>query len=968
MVKVFFVMALIPPSLAAPTVIASAKMPETLDSPLPGDLLKTTIHRLPNGLTLYLSPNDQEPRVTAWIAVRTGGKHDPADNTGMAHYLEHMLFKGSTRLGTLDYKKEKPHLDRIMSLYERHFHSQDAKERAEIYRLINAENQKAAAYAIPNEFDRLYAQLGFHSTNARTSNEWTRYETDLPSNRLETWAQVESDRFARPVFRLFQSEIEAVYEEKNRSIDHPERALNESLLDRLYKKHPYGQQTILGSIEHLKNPSLAAMYQYYSDRYKPGNMAIILAGDFKREKALRVLGKYFGAWKAEPVEPQRRWPLPPPAGREFTELKFEAEEKVAVAWPTVADQHPDADAVAVMDMLMDNSVAGIINLSLVQAQQVKAAGSSPSFYNDAGHFTVWAVPKKDQSLEQAERLLMAAVARLKNGEFSEEDIRAVITNFEVGEKGRLESNSARAELMSYSFTSYAPWERTVARMDRLRRVSKEEVLHAARTYLGENRVVVYRRNAKPELPNIAKPRFSKVDIDAQRRSDFAAAILASPVASLDPRWIEEGRDYAVGETPSGRLYATLNPVNDLFSLSFVFERGSRHERHLCHALSLLELSGAGKMPAEQYKKKLYGLGTSLSVGCGERQSHVSISGLEANLWPSLELLYARFESPHVATDTLTKMIDVELGARQDNKRNPGYVHHALGELARFGKESGVLHELSDAELKNLNLQELESLIQGFFTLKHRTGYIGTRPFGEIAQLLRRDRKYRHPPSRPPRRHAPASSDKIYFTHRDMVQARIGLFSPGEVLETMEPRKAVDYMFYSNYMDGDMSSVIFQEIREARALAYAAWGGYSGVSFSGDQTELFGGVQTQADKTAEATALLRELLLAPPWSEERFRSTAKMVEQGYRTNRAHFRSIPSTVMGWEDLGLPKGDPGAERFDLSLKYRLEDLKAFAESLKGKPTVIYILGHKDRLPLDELRKLAPFEERTLEQIFPY
>lgn len=941
------------------------KVPEPIPTPLSGDLMRTTIHRLSNGLTIYLSPNPQRPRITAWIAVRAGSKHDPADSTGMAHYLEHMFFKGSSSLGTLDYAKEKPHLDRILDLYERHFRSKNPVERARLYKEIDAENIQAARYAVPNELTKIYRQLGVRGLNAFTSDEQTVFIGDLPANRLEAWAKVESDRFAHPVFRLFQSELETVYEEKNQRLDNPEDILVEALNKQLYKFHPYGQQTTIGSIAHLKNPSLAKMYEYYRLHYHPNNMAIALSGDFDREKTLTLLKKYFSTWESKALPQPKTWPLPKPNGPERIAVKYEAEEKAVIAWPAVARSHPDADALTVMTMLMNNSVSGIMDLTLNQAQKVKTSGAELSLYNDAGDWSVWATPKRAQSLEEAEALLLEAVEKLKSGEFSEEDIRAVITNFEAAEKERLESDGARASLMIGSFIGFEPWPRTVGRLDRMRRITKQDVLRVARLYLGPNRIIAYRRNAKPALPSITKPNFTKIDIDAGRLSRFAADILRLPAVPPEPKWLQAGRDYTITRMAAGELVAAPNPVNDLFSLNFEFERGSRQERDLCAALSLLELSGAKALTAEQYKKKLFGLGTSIGYNCGEQESSVAISGLNDNFWPSLQLLFDRFAEPAIATDTLKKMVDVAIGAHQDNKKNPDAILNALEEYSRRGRESSVLDELSDKELLGLNTDALRKLMTSVFDYKHRIAYVGNRPPGEIAKLLESGKSYKDPPVRRPLRLQKPGRPKLYFTHRDMVQSQVGIFAADEKLN---PEQILDYAYYSSYLGGDMSAVIFQEIREARSLAYAAWGGYSYASHKGDDNQVYGGLNCQADKTPEATTLLRDLLRSPPFSEKRFAETTKAIIENYRANPIPFRSVPSTLLAWEDQGLPPGDPRPARFAKALKYRLEDLKNFSSRFRDRIMTIYILGHKDRVGMESLKALGDWEEKKLEEIFPY
>lgn len=943
---------------------AGAQTPATLDKPLPGDPLQTTIHRLSNGLTVYLTPYHQEPRIVAWIAVRAGAKNDPADSTGMAHYLEHMLFKGTSKIGTLDFKAEKPHLQRITALYEKLFRAAAPSERASIYKEIDAENIEASRYAAPGELAKAYREMGFRGVNAFTSEESTVFVCDMPANRAEAWAKVESERFSGPVFRLFQSELEAVYEEKNRSMDNPGRIFNEALNRKLFGEHPYGR-TVLGSIEHLKNPSLAKMYAFYAKNYRPSNMAIILSGDFDREKMLGLIDRYFGAWQAQaPPEPEH-WEVPKPTSTERVAVNYVAEEEVAIAWPTPPVRDSDEDAISVMDMVMDNASAGLINLHLNQAQKVKAAGSYPDAHNDASSWVLWAVPKKGQTLEQAEQLLLETADELKGGAFTDEDIRAVVTDFEIQQKRKFESNEGRVQEEAASYIQRRPWPETVQSLERLRRVTKADVLRVAQKYLGPGRVVAYRRNAKPEIADIAKPNFTKIKIDPARQSKFFKEVLDVPAPALEPHWLEEGRDYSETAAPFGKVVSARNPANDLFSLTLAFERGSRQERGLCAALNLLGFSGAGELSAEDFKRKLYQLGTALSYGCSEQQSSVNLSGLDANLEQSLSLMFERFDEPNVSTETLKKLVEVSLGAHQDNKKNPGAIYGALSQFALRGKDSPVLSELTDAEWQGLTLDGLKALIVHALDFKWRTAYVGNRKPSDIGRMLSAHRSaLQAPPARVPLLLQRPAQDKVILVNRDMVQSQVGLFSADEAFDQAH---VPDYQFYSSYLGGGMSSVIFQEIREARSLAYSANGGHSLGSHKGDENRVYGELGCQADKTAEAAGLMRELLTKPPLSEKRFAATAKTLEERYRTEPIFFRDIPQTVLWWEDLGL-KSDPRPEEFKRTLAYRLKDLSAFAERFSKVPMTVYILGPRDRIGLEAIRRLGEVQEKTVDELFPY
>ena len=263
-----------------------------------GDPLKARIYTLDNGLKVYLTSYADAPRVQTGIAVRAGSKNDPADATGLAHYLEHMLFKGTDVFGSLDFAKEAPMLERIEALYEeyRSYEMTDTTNRDRIWSQIDSISGEAAKYAIANEYDKMVTGLGAKGTNAYTSFEKTVYINDIPSNQIEKWLKLEAERFRYPVFRLFHTELEAVYEEKNISLDNDGRKLFQSLMDGLFPNHQYGQQTTIGTIEHLKNPSLTEIRKYFNKYYVPNNMAICLSGDFDYDNTIALINKYWGGF------------------------------------------------------------------------------------------------------------------------------------------------------------------------------------------------------------------------------------------------------------------------------------------------------------------------------------------------------------------------------------------------------------------------------------------------------------------------------------------------------------------------------------------------------------------------------------------------------------------------------------------------------------------------------------------------
>lgn len=266
-----------------------------------GDPMEARFYTLKNGLTVILSPSKKEPRIQSYIAVKAGSKTDPATNTGLAHYLEHLMFKGTKKYGSLNWEKEKPELEKINNLYEEYNHTKDAKKRKLIYKKIDSISGVASKYSIANEYDKMMTSMGAQGTNAFTSFEQTVYTDDVPSSSLDKYLTVQAERFRDPVFRIFHTELEAVYEEKNRSLDNDGDKVYETLMSTLYKNHNYGKQTTIGTVEHLKNPSLVNIRKYFDTYYVPNNMGIIMSGDFNPDEVIKKIDEKFGAMESKPV-------------------------------------------------------------------------------------------------------------------------------------------------------------------------------------------------------------------------------------------------------------------------------------------------------------------------------------------------------------------------------------------------------------------------------------------------------------------------------------------------------------------------------------------------------------------------------------------------------------------------------------------------------------------------------------------
>ncbi len=955
-------------------VVASWSVPvdagyKLVNKPNPQDPMDVHIYELDNGLKVYLTENHEEPRFHAEVVVRAGSKDDPAESTGLAHYLEHLLFKGTQQMGTLNWEKERPHIERIEALYEEHWQESDPAKRKAIYAKINEASQKAAEFAIPNEIDRLYQSLGGSGINASTGPDRTNYIVNLPSNRLEQWAMIESERFNKPVYRLFQPELEIVYEEKNLSLDDKGDILREPILEALFKIHPYGQQTGIGTVEHLKNPSLTNIHKFFTTYYISSNMAIIISGAIDLKQTIKTIDKHFSSWKRQDLPDRMKWVEEPLKETEIVEVTFPGEEQVTIAFRAPGKHHLDHEAWFLADYVMSNGRAGLIDL-VNQRQEVRQASAFSTSYIDYSYEHFNAVPKKGQTLEEARDILLTQIKALLAGEFDDDLIPSVIAQFKKEDKARLESNAGRVGMMRGAFESYTDWDHAVSRLDRMSRITKADIVRVANDLFGGHYVIGYRRDAPHEVPKIEKPEIDKIAIDPTRQTEYAKSVLAAEPKPLSPVFVDPDKDYKVVEVQPGvTLYYSKNPLNDLFSLSYNFDIGFNQNDKIQFAAMLHERSGTAQYSPEELKKEWYRIGTDFGFSTGNNESSFSISGLEENFNASMALMQEVTRNPILEQETLAKLIQITLGRRETGKKDPRFLRLALVLYTRYGESSRLLRRIPSDAIRSLKIDDLLRTVKELPGYKHTITYTGGRSLEDVLAALKKhhplEKDLKEPPSYRFDRARSIEATEILLLQMEKAASDVRIELPDGVFDA----SLIPYVeMYNEYFAGGMSGIVFQEIREARALAYGVGARYFSGSRKNDENLMFAGMGTQADKTPEAIEALLGLWDELPESEDRYRAAHGAKLNDYRTAKIGFREVLGAVRSWELQEL-EVDPRKERFDRVQDVTLADVVAFQKKhLAGKPKLISVLGDSTKMDMAKLRSVAPVRVLTADDVATY
>ena len=575
---------------------------------IPTDLMKTRIYKLDNGLTVYLSVNKEKPRIQTYIAVRTGSKNDPAETTGLAHYLEHLMFKGTDKFGVTDPAAEAPLLKEIEQRYEEYRLISDPDLRRQKYHEIDSVSQVAAQYFIPNEYDKLMSAIGSIGTNAYTSNDVTCYTEDIPSNEVENWAKIQADRFQNMTIRGFHTELEAVYEEYNIGIAKDSRKLWESMSRMLFPTHPYGTQTTIGTQNHLKNPSITNIKNYFNKWYRPNNVAICMAGDFDPDKVIGIIYKYFGKWQPGNDVRQPEFPALKPITqpRDTTVMGLEA-ETLWMGWRFGKGNSLQVDTLAVIENILSNGTAGLIDLNITQQMKMLDAWAGAETLRDHSCFILAGTPKEGQSLDDVKALLLAEIEKLKQGQFSDDLLPSVINNMKLRFYNSLESNQARADMFVNSFIK--------------------------QRHFSNNYVVVYKRQGEDTtLKKIDKPAITPIPTNRHLMSQFVKDVQDTEVSPIEPRFVDFNNDLTLGKTKKNIPLAYVkNNENGRFTLAFYYELGTENNVRYSYAADYLDYLGTDKMTNEQIKQKFYKLACNYNISVGNRTLTVALNGLSENM-------------------------------------------------------------------------------------------------------------------------------------------------------------------------------------------------------------------------------------------------------------------------------------------------------------------------------------------------
>lgn len=489
----------------------------------PDDTIRLPVvkHVLDNGMRILLVPWGDAPVVATYLQFDVGGVDDPSGRTGMAHLLEHMMFKGTKTLGTTDWEAERPVFERLRRQHEQHERAvregADAATLATLEGEIAATTAEHAKFVVKDELWQLYMRCGGTGLNASTGNDSTQYYVTLPSNQLAVWAFCEADRIANPVFREFWPERDVVHEERRMRVDSNARGRFQEAFDaHSYIAHPY-RQPVIGWPADIDGMQHDEVMEYFTTWYAPNNCVAVLVGDLDVEATIALMTKHFGPIPAQPLprrgitrEPRRE------AETRFS-MKLDSQKQLTIAWHVPEYGHDDSAALTVASRVLGSGFGGgrrgrfgrgggggntsrFAKRLVEELKVADRASARVSFGRYPGLFTVTASPSRDTSFEELERAVVDEVARLTSEPPTEDELLPIRNSIEAAEIRSLTSSTGIARTLANAELRAGDWRAAFTERRALRDVTAEDVARVMKTYFTEKNRVVGVLNGTDERP------------------------------------------------------------------------------------------------------------------------------------------------------------------------------------------------------------------------------------------------------------------------------------------------------------------------------------------------------------------------------------------------------------------------------------------------------------------------------------
>lgn len=921
-----------------------------------------THYQLENGLTVLLWEDHNQSDVSGSVVFKVGAMDEPAEYSGLAHYLEHVLFKGTQTIGALDWEKEKPLYEKIIALYDDLSQTTNEKQRAAIEQQINELSIEAAQYATTKEFSNLVEGMGGEGLNAFTSYDMTVYLNSFPTYQMEKWLDLYAERFINPVFRSFQAELENVFEEYNMYEDNTGTHQRKFIFSNIYKGHPY-ERTILGSPENLKNPRLSELIKFYHDWYVPENMALVLVGNFNTEEVKPIIAKKFGRLEAKKT-PQRVQHTNTQITKNKTySTNISPYPQVIWAYNGVKKGDKDEFLLQFCTQLLSNSSGTGLLDKLTLDGDVLGASATLDSRRDQGRILISGVPYFDvsqnlfESDKATEKIIMNEVQKLANGEIEEWLIDLVKNEQIRAYQLMMERPALKTNILQEIFVYDLPKDYYATYIDKVNAVTKADLQRVAKKYFGGKHITLSMKEGKVKKNKLKKPNIKPIEQPKNRYSEYAKRLKEIPVTSLP----EVYNDFSqVQKVPLGdpkiTLHYTQNKTNDIFTMDLVYGVGTAKMPNLQYATSLMR--SAGIMPslsAQDVAKQFGELNGKCTYHVTDDYFTISLLGYENELANICQLMTKQVLLPKLDNKQLNQTIGLEYQTRILQQKDPSMLGEAFFNYKLYGKNSPYKNRLPIKEVIELNVSQLTGEVIKATNYELDVYYTGSLELQQVVEILTANLPLKEGmmPTQSPniRKREIYDEQKVHFLpNRDAQQTKIFFYIDGPAYSIEDEPY---YLAFNQYLSGGFEGLLMQEIRENNSMAYTVAGQFVRPQKVNEKSYFVGYVGTQGDKAADAIDLYMEILNNMPLHPERMDNIKTYLKQANLTNKPSIRNKSKTFDRWQKFGFTQ-DPAIDNNQKIAQLTFDDIYNFYQkNIKGKPITIIMMGDAKQIDLKQIEK---------------
>lgn len=931
---------------------------------------------LRNGLKVYIWEDSSQSDVYGMVSVRAGSVNDPLEFTGLAHYLEHLMFKGTERIGALDWGKEQVIYKSIIEKYDNRSQETDPNIRKEIDKEINLLSVEQAKLSQQGEFNSLVESIGGSGLNAGTSLDYTVYFNRFPKIQLEKWLELYSVRFMNPVFRSFQSELETVYEEFNMYQDNRSMQVRNYVMDQAFPGHPYSRP-IIGLGEHLKNPQISKLIEFYDSWYVPENMSLILVGDIKTDEVAAVVNRKFGRISGKAVPQRENISLKTIKGRTQLSTSMGQFPQVVLIYNGVPTGHKDEIALEVaLEMLSNRNRTGLLD-KLSLDGDIMSAYAGGNFLNAGGRIIINAVPTFDYSQRRfeshrgVEKMLTDQFQKLAIGDVDEWLLETVKNNMIRSYLRTLESSSGKANVLSNAFINGYEMDWVLSYNDLIGSITKDDVMRVVNAYLNNNFIAIHMNEGKyDKVQKIEKPSLPEVpDFPMGDKSIYFEWFTKIPVGEIrfTPKSFDDVFIKPINE--KSRLFYTRNSENDIFTMTIKYGIGKREIPHLGMSIDLMNSAGVmAAYESQEFRYALNKLNARVSYSSDEDYTIVNVEGTEQELTGICNLITRQILMPKLDAKQLNSVKGRQINSYRIEKDGIDVQEDALREYILYRTRSSYIDRMTNSQIINFSISDLVGAFQKASDYAAEIHYVGSLSFDDVFSILSanlplkaQEQASNSPQVKPLEKY---NSNIVYFLPNiEASQSRIIFFTPGGVYSNDLSSRL--YAF-NQYFSGGFGGLVMNEIREKNSMAYTTYGRFQSPPIKGEQFYFNGYIGTQADKTVDAIGLFMELVNNMPVNDEKMDELRSFIRQVLLSEQPNFRSESQYYEVLKRMGY--SEPPANIIVPEIdKMTFDDIVSFYTTyLKGKPMAIGIIGNPKMIDLKALERFGKVERLNVSRLF--